>query len=135
MFLLKRHETWEICVKKLTLNTINLIQEEPPKEEEVIPVDTMEEYNEIDESNPETQDAFAAYLAEGSQKDREVCVTQPAVILIVQMENLQTTESSAFQVVFCRELGVAIEKIKDGFTLESLWSVLPPEPNKKALLE
>jgi len=72
-------------------------------------VDTMEEYNEIDETNPETQDAFAAYLAEGSQKDREV--------------------------VFCRELGVAIEKIKDGFTLESLWSVLPPEPNKKALLE
>ena len=42
---------------------------------------------------------------------------------------------SALQVVFCRELGVAIEKIKDGFTLESLWSVLPPEPNKKALLE
>ena len=41
----------------------------------------------------------------------------------------------ALQVVFCRELGVAIEKIKDGFTLESLWSVLPPEPNKKALLE
>ena len=44
-------------------------------------------------------------------------------------------KDSAFQVVFCRELGVAIEKIKDGFTLESLWSVLPPEPNKKALLE
>ena len=39
----------------------------------MIPVDTMEEYNEIDETNPETQDAFAAYLAEGSQKDREVC--------------------------------------------------------------
>ena len=38
----------------------------------MIPVDTMEEYNEIDETNPETQDAFAAYLAEGSQKDREV---------------------------------------------------------------
>ena len=41
----------------------------------MIPVDTMEEYNEIDETNPETQDAFAAYLAEGSQKDREVCHT------------------------------------------------------------
>ena len=51
----------------------------------------------------------AAYLAEGPQKDREI--------------------------VFCRELGVAMEKIKEGFTLESLWSVLPPEPNKKALLE
>ena len=52
----------------------NLTKDEPPKEEEVIPVDTMEEYNEIDETNPETQDAFAAYLAEGSQKDREVPV-------------------------------------------------------------
>ena len=53
---------------------INSTQAEPPKEEEeVIPVDTMEEYNEIDETNPETQDAFAAYLAEGSQKDREAC--------------------------------------------------------------
>ena len=42
----------------------------------MIPVDTMEEYNEIDETNPEmTQDAFAAYLAEGSQKDREVPVS------------------------------------------------------------
>ena len=28
-----------------------------------------------------------------------------------------------------------LELIKEGFTLESLWSVLPPEPNKKALLE
>lgn len=84
-------------------------QEELPKEEEVIPVDTMDDMNEIDETNSETNDAFAAYLAEGPQRDREV--------------------------VFCRELGVAIEKIKPGFTLESLWSVLPPEPNKKALLE
>ena len=82
----------KMCKKKLTLNTINLIQEEPPKEEEVIPVDTMEEYNEIDESNPETQDAFAAYLAEGSQKDREVCVSQPAVILMVKTEISQKTE-------------------------------------------
>ena len=79
-------------------------------ESEILPVpDTMDEINEIDDDNYETHDAFAAYLAEGPQKDREV--------------------------VFCRELGVAMEKIKDGFTLESLWSVLPPEPNKKALLE
>ena len=47
-------------------------QEEPLREEDVIPVDTMDDYNEIDESNPETQDAFAAYLAESTQKDREV---------------------------------------------------------------
>ena len=60
--------------------TINSIKDEPPKEEEVIPVDTMEEYNEIDETNPETQDAFAAYLAEGSQKDREVCHTTSSYV-------------------------------------------------------
>ena len=35
-------------------------------------VDNMDEINEIDEYNMETNDAFAAYLAEGSQKDREV---------------------------------------------------------------
>ena len=91
----------------------------------------MEEYNEIDESNPETQDAFAAYLAEGSQKDREVCDTVSSQVNGIVTEVID----SELQVVFCRELGVAIEKIKDGFTLESLWSVLPPEPNKKALLE
>lgn len=28
--------------------------------------------------------------------------------------------------VYCPELGLAIEKIKDGFTLESLWNVIPP---------
>ena len=49
-------------------------------------MDTMDDINEIDESNPETTDAFAAYIAEGSQKDREV--------------------------VFSRELGLAIEKLK-----------------------
>ena len=43
-------------------------------------MDTMEEYNEIDETNPETQDAFAAYLAEGSQKDREVCHTLMLIV-------------------------------------------------------
>ena len=32
----------------------------------------MDDINEIDEYNEETTDAFAAYLAEGSQKDREV---------------------------------------------------------------
>ena len=75
----------------------------------MIPVDTSDDINEIDESNYETHDAFAAYLADGPQESREI--------------------------VFCPELGVAMEKIKDGFTLESLWSVLPPETNKKNLLE
>ena len=85
-------------------------RDEQSKPEETVPyTDTVDDINEIDDNNYETHDAFAAYLAEGPQKDREI--------------------------VFCRELGVAMEKIKEGFTLESLWSVLPPEPNKKALLE
>jgi len=84
-------------------------KDELPKAEEIIKFDTMDDVNEIDDTNHESQDAFAAYLAEGPQKESEI--------------------------VFCRELGIAMEKIKDGFTLESLWSVLPPEPNKKALLD
>ena len=67
----------------------------------------MDDMNEIDESRYDGRDAFAAYLAEAAQEDREI--------------------------VFCKELGVAMEKIKDGFTLESLWSVLPAELNKKAV--
>ena len=36
------------------------------------------------------------------------------------------------EIVFSPELGLAIEKLKDGFTLDSLWQVLPPEdPTKK----
>jgi putative intracellular protease/amidase len=62
-------------------------QEELPKESEVMSfMDTMDDINEIDETNTETTDAFAAYIAEGSQQDREV--------------------------VFSRELGLAIEKLK-----------------------
>lgn len=29
--------------------------------------------------------------------------------------------------VYCPKLGLAIEKIKDGFTLESLWNVIPSD--------
>ena len=66
----------------------------------MIPVDTMEEYNEIDETNPETQDAFAAYLAEGSQKDREVCHTLMLTGLFKRkhIEKLQIEHSRWFSV-------------------------------------
>jgi hypothetical protein len=37
--------------------------------------------------------------------------------------------------VYCPELGLCIEKIKDGFTLESLWQILPPESAKRNLLD
>ena len=54
----------------------------------------MDDMNEIDESRYDGRDTFATNLAEAAQEDREI--------------------------VFCKELGVAMEKIKDGFTLESL---------------
>ena len=84
-------------------------KEATDKEKEAVPVkDIMDDINEIDDSHENT-DAFAAYLADGgSHQDREV--------------------------VFCRELGVAIEKIREGFTLESLWSILPPEQNKTTII-
>lgn len=45
-------------------------------------------------------DVIAAYLTdEGTKKDQEV--------------------------VYCPQLGLAIEKIKDGFSLESLWQIVP----------
>ena len=67
----------------------------------------MDDINEIDDCRYGGRDAFAAYLAEAAQDEPR-------------------------EIVFCKELGVAMEKIKDGFTLESLWSVLPPELNKKS---
>ena len=103
----------KVNVHKIERNfkRMSVFKDELPKQEEVIKYDNVDDINEIDDTNYESQDAFAAYLAEGGQ------------------------HSGNSEIVFCRELGVAMEKIKDGFTLESLWSVLPPEPNKKALLE
>lgn len=49
------------------------------------------------------QDAIAAYLAGdgvNAKKDLEA--------------------------VYCPELGLAIEKLRPGFTIESLWNVIPP---------
>ena len=67
----------------------------------------MDDMNEIDESCYDGRDAFGAHLAEAAQEDRET--------------------------VFCNELCVAMEKIKDGFSLESLWAVLQAKLNKKAV--
>ena len=110
---------YETKVSQKQCNVILVItfpQDELPKPEEIIKFDTMDDINEIDDTNYESQDAFAAYLADGGGGGGG-------------------GEQRGAEVVFCRELGVAMEKIKDGFTLESLWSVLPPEPNKKALLD
>ena len=67
----------------------------------------MDDMNEIDESRYDGRDAFGAHLAEAAQEDREI--------------------------VFCKELCVAMEKIKDGSSLESLRIVLPAKLNKKAV--
>ncbi|XP_015792947.1 Bardet-Biedl syndrome 5 protein homolog [Tetranychus urticae] len=56
----------------------------------------------IDEGNELNPDVIASYLEDDSQviaKDAEP--------------------------IFCPQLGLAIEKIKDGYTLESLWNVIP----------
>lgn len=61
---------------------------------------------EIDTSQVDADsDVFTAYLAEGGLEgeDREP--------------------------VYCPELGLSIERIKDGFSLESLWQVLPSDQN------
>ena len=56
-----------------------------------------------------TADAFSAYVAEGGD------------------------DGEARRPVFCPEFGLSIEELKDGYTLESLWQILPPDPNKKLL--
>jgi len=71
--------------------------------------DNMDELDEIDDLVDESSDAFAAYVTEKAQKDREI--------------------------VFNRDLGLAMESLKDGFTLENLWSILPNENSKKHLLD
>lgn len=54
---------------------------------------------EIDESISDTADVLAAYLADGHHCDREP--------------------------VFSNELGLAVEKLKDGYSLHTLWEVIP----------
>ena len=92
----------------------------------MIPVDTMEEYNEIDETNPETQDAFAAYLAEGSQKDREVCVSQPAVILMDQ--KLKTVHFRWFSV---ESLGLQLRRSRMGSPSRVFGPSYPLNPTRR----
>jgi len=72
-------------------------------------ISKMDEVDEIDENHMESNDAFAAYVAEGGHEGRD----RPPV--------------------YCPELGLAIEQLKDGYTLDSLWQILPPETSKKNL--
>lgn len=75
------------------------LQTENPDDMGVDAVD--DEIDIVDDSNATggKSDAFAAYFADGlHQSDREP--------------------------VFCEELGLAVEKLKDGFTLKELWEVI-----------
>nr|XP_060634695.1 Bardet-Biedl syndrome 5 protein isoform X2 [Anolis sagrei ordinatus] len=71
--------------------------EEKPKQLEDLTVEQVQDDVEIEAD--EQTDAFVAYFADGNkQQDREP--------------------------VFSEELGLAIEKLKDGFTLQGLWEVM-----------
>ena len=62
----------------------------------------QEDVTEIDDNPELASDAFAAYFADGISERGETC-----------------------EVVYSPELGLAIEKPKEGFTLQSLWEVIP----------
>ncbi|CAL4167474.1 unnamed protein product, partial [Meganyctiphanes norvegica] len=67
-------------------------------EEEPLELPDVDE-SELDETVQDTADVLAAYLADGHHTDREP--------------------------VYSAELGLAIEKLKDGYTLQTLWDVIP----------
>ncbi|XP_052579978.1 Bardet-Biedl syndrome 5 protein isoform X1 [Peromyscus californicus insignis] len=76
---------------------VNYEMEEKPQPLEALTVEQVPDDVEID--SDDHTDAFVAYFADGNkQQDREP--------------------------VFSEELGLAIEKLKDGFTLQGLWEVM-----------
>lgn len=73
-------------------------QEAPERDDDTISIDKI---TEVDESKTdEINTKFSTYLAEG-------------------------TETGRRPPFYCKELGFAMEKIKDGFTLKDLWEVIP----------
>lgn len=64
---------------------------------------------EIDESVSDAGDVLAAYLADGHHHDLEP--------------------------VYSAELGLAVEKLKDGYTLQTLWEVIPSWGTAEPLVE
>ncbi|XP_063848231.1 Bardet-Biedl syndrome 5 protein homolog isoform X3 [Scylla paramamosain] len=71
---------------------------QPQTDEDRLDLPEMDE-EEIDESVSDAGDVLAAYLADGHHNDLEP--------------------------VFSAELGLAVEKLKDGYTLQTLWEVIP----------
>jgi Protein of unknown function (DUF1448). len=82
--------------RRLIHSVVLFLQVEPSAE----PSSLMEDIQEFDDTDDELSNAFVAYFADsGHKKDREP--------------------------VYSPELGLAVEKLKDGFTIQSLWEVLP----------
>lgn len=75
-----------------------LVLPQPQTDEDQLNLPEMDE-EEIDESVSDAGDVLAAYLADGHHHDLEP--------------------------VFSPELGLAVEKLKDGYTLQTLWEVIP----------
>ncbi|XP_050712924.1 Bardet-Biedl syndrome 5 protein homolog isoform X2 [Eriocheir sinensis] len=75
-----------------------VLQDKPQADEDQLDLPEMDE-EEIDESVSDAGDVLAAYLADGHHHDLEP--------------------------VFSPELGLAVEKLKDGYTLQTLWEVIP----------
>ncbi len=71
-----------------------------------------DEIDEIEENPELVSDAFAAYFADGYEGQNGA-------------ENDASIEGHKFEIIFCEELGLAIEKPKDGFTMQQLWEVIP----------
>lgn len=74
----------------------------PERDNDTISIDKIAE---VDESKSnEINTKFSTYLAEG-------------------------VENGPRQPFYCKELGFAMEKIKDGYTLKDLWEVVPSASN------
>lgn len=71
----------------------------PERDEDTISIDKITEVD--DSKSDEINTKFSTYLAEGGVK------------------------SGPRPPFYCKELGFAMEKIKDGFTLKDLWEVIP----------
>lgn len=74
------------------------MQEVNDQEDDTISIDKITEVDET--KTDEINTKFSTYLADGAKNE----CREP---------------------VYCKELGFAMEKIKDGFTLKDLWEVIP----------
>ena len=106
-------------------------------------ISKMDEVDEIDENHVESNDAFAAYVTifliniEINEKIKYYLSILKIFRQIIFQSWSQVAEGGHEgrdrPPVYCPELGLAIEQLKDGYTLDSLWQILPPEPSKKNL--